>query len=92
MSINTVFAVGIGFLNLINYNQSPLYLNRQRRENKNLLTLKFLGGLMVKSYIYGVFWPFATFGMVSDIFANRNDFERHFILFSKYGNYNKEMK
>ena len=89
MSVNVVFGVGIGLLNLINYNQSPLYLHRQEGENKNLLTLKFVGGLIVKSYIYGLFWPFATFGMVSHIFSNHPDFQTHFILFSKYGNYKK---
>ena len=87
MTVGIAFGVGIGFLNLINIHQSPIYLHR--KENGNFLTLKFLGGLVVKSYIYGIFWPFATIGMVSQIFSDHPDFQTHFILFSKYGKYKK---
>lgn len=76
----------VGVANLMNWNQSPLYKYQEEHGYRSSLKLRAFFGLGLKSWVYGTFWPFACFGIVSDIFDASNSFDSHFVLFSKYGN------
>lgn len=71
--------IGIGAINLYNFKRSPIY----RSDGEN--NLKIGTGIFIKSGIYSTFWPFATFGVISDVYKSKDRFDRHFVPFSIYG-------
>ena len=82
-----LMGTSVGIVNMYNKNLSPIF-DKNNEENDSLKNTKFFGGCIIKGCIYGSFYPFAAFGLMSDIFSNnKKDFEKHFVLFSKYGSY-----
>ena len=77
---------GVFAINLYNKNLSPIY-NKKFKEEENMKDLKFFCATIFKGNIYGFFWPFALFGIITDIYSNNKNFQNHFITFSKHGGY-----
>lgn len=77
-----LFGSFIGIINFINIKESPNYNNK----HFNFLDKTRFGTfILIKSIIYGSWYPIFIFGITYDaIFDRKQQFNSHFIPYSKY--------
>jgi len=79
MAPGPALGTAIAAINIYNHRRSPIY----RADGSNDLRIAL--GIGLKAVVYSTFWPFATYGIASDIYGNKKQYERHFVPFSVHG-------
>ena len=86
ITLPAVWGIFIAGINMSNCTRSPVFERAVfTGKDTRLASARVYAGSVIKGWIYGTFMPISIIGVGLSIFQDDQNWNRHFIPFSKYG-------